>query len=162
MCNRLHYRAWRLLFYVVFTSSYTIIATDMYRRFGRCCCPQLLVQHYLRHIPEDCNHLQDECWRLVCRVGYATTNRATKNNATTNEFYKEQFLSVKSGWYYEKCCYKERGGILWTDVARVCIWGIEPSHFWLECQSSSLLYSLRFSYQYCSVTWLRVHCIKVK
>jgi hypothetical protein len=42
-------------------------------------------------------------------VGYATTN-----DATTNECYNEQFLSMKSG------CYNERGGILSADVARSC------------------------------------------
>jgi len=42
-------------------------------------------------------------------VGYATTN-----DATTNERYNEQFLSIKSG------CYRERGGILSADVGRAC------------------------------------------
>jgi hypothetical protein len=42
-------------------------------------------------------------------VGYASTN-----DATTNECYNEQFLSIKSG------CYNERGGILSADVARAC------------------------------------------
>jgi hypothetical protein len=42
-------------------------------------------------------------------VGYATTN-----DATMNECYNEQFLSIKSG------CYNERGGILSADVARAC------------------------------------------
>jgi hypothetical protein len=38
----------------------------------------------------------------------------TVGHATTNEFYNEQFLSIKEG------CYNKRGGILSTDVARAC------------------------------------------
>jgi len=33
---------------------------------------------------------------------------------TTNEYYNEHFLSIKSG------CYNERGGIQSTDVASKC------------------------------------------
>jgi len=44
-------------------------------------------------------------------VGYATTN-----DATTNECYHEQFLSIKSGCYNEHRCYNESGGILSADV----------------------------------------------
>jgi len=40
------------------------------------------------------------------RVGCATTN-----NATTNEYYNEQILSIKLGRYKEQC-YNECGGIL--------------------------------------------------
>jgi len=40
-------------------------------------------------------------------VGYATMNDPTKN-----EYYSEQFLSIKSGCYNEHRCYNERGGIL--------------------------------------------------
>jgi len=39
-------------------------------------------------------------------VGYTTTN-----DDTMNEFYNEQFLSIKSG------CYNERGGILSANVS---------------------------------------------
>jgi hypothetical protein len=35
-------------------------------------------------------------------------------DATANECYNEQFLSVESG------CYNERAGILSADVARAC------------------------------------------
>ena len=42
-------------------------------------------------------------------VGYASTN-----DATTNECYNGQFLSIKLG------CYNERGGIISADVARAC------------------------------------------
>ena len=35
-------------------------------------------------------------------VGYATTNDATTNYATTIECYSEQFLSIKSGCYNER------------------------------------------------------------
>jgi len=38
--------------------------------------------------------------RTVYTVGYTITN-----NATTNECYNEQFLSIKSGWYNEHRCY---------------------------------------------------------
>ena len=38
----------------------------------------------------------------------------TVGYATTNEYYDEQFLSIKSG------CYNERGVILSVDVARAC------------------------------------------
>jgi hypothetical protein len=38
-------------------------------------------------------------------VGYATTN-----DATMNECYNKQFLSIKSGCYNENRCYNERGG----------------------------------------------------
>jgi len=48
-------------------------------------------------------------------VGYATTN-----DATTNECYNEQFLSIKSGCYKEHRCYDERGGILPADIACGC------------------------------------------
>jgi hypothetical protein len=48
-------------------------------------------------------------------VGYATTN-----DATMNECYNKQFLSVKSGSYNEHRCYNERGGILSADVACTC------------------------------------------
>jgi len=48
-------------------------------------------------------------------VGYATTNDATKN-----ECYNEQFLSIKSRCYNEHRCYNERGGILSADVVRAC------------------------------------------
>jgi len=48
-------------------------------------------------------------------VGYATTN-----DATMNEWYNEQFLSIKSGCYNEHRCYNELGGILSADVARAC------------------------------------------
>jgi len=46
--------------------------------------------------------------------------------ATRNEWYNEQFLSIKSACYNEyRCyneykCYNERGGILSADVARAC------------------------------------------
>jgi len=52
------------------------------------------------------------------KVGYATTN-----DATTHEFYNEQFLSIKSG------CYNERGGILSADVARAFARRVGPSRF---------------------------------
>jgi len=39
---------------------------------------------------------------------------ATMNDATTKEFYNEEFLSIKSE------CYNEHGGILSIDVARAC------------------------------------------
>jgi hypothetical protein len=47
-------------------------------------------------------------------VRYATTN-----DATTNECYKEQFLSIKSECYNEHRYYNECGGILTTNVAHV-------------------------------------------
>ena len=48
-------------------------------------------------------------------VGYVTTN-----DTTTNEYYNEQFLSIKSGCYNEHRCYNERGEILSAYVARAC------------------------------------------
>jgi hypothetical protein len=42
-------------------------------------------------------------------VGYATTN-----NATMNKYYKEEFLSTKSGGY------NKHEGILLADVAHTC------------------------------------------
>jgi len=50
-------------------------------------------------------------------------------NAKTNECYNEQFSSIKSGCYNEHRSYKERGGILSADVARVCALRVGPSHF---------------------------------
>ena len=47
-------------------------------------------------------------------VKWNTVWYATTNEATTNECYNEQFLSIKSG------CYNEHGGILSADVARAC------------------------------------------
>jgi len=52
---------------------------------------------------------------MGARVGYATTK-----DPTTNECYKESFLSIKSESYNEHRCYNERGRILSADVARVC------------------------------------------
>jgi len=54
---------------------------------------------------------------VECRftVGYVTTN-----DATTNECYNEQFLSMKSGCHNEQGCYNERGGILSAEVIRAC------------------------------------------
>jgi hypothetical protein len=54
-------------------------------------------------------------FRNASTVGYATTI-----DATTNECYNEQFLSIKSGCYNENRCYNERGGILSASVARAC------------------------------------------
>ena len=45
---------------------------------------------------------------------------ATMNDATRNECYNEQFLSIKSGCYNEHRCYNDRGGILLADIARTC------------------------------------------
>jgi len=47
----------------------------------------------------------------------------TVGNATTNECYNEQFLSIKSG------CYNERGGILSADVGRECARRVGASRF---------------------------------
>jgi len=55
---------------------------------------------------------------LRSTVGYAIAN-----DATTNECYNEQFLSIKSG------CYNERGGILSADVARAWVCRVWPSRF---------------------------------
>jgi len=54
---------------------------------------------------------------------------ATTKDATTNECYNEQFLSIKSGRYNEHRCYNEREGILSADVARACEWRAGPSCF---------------------------------
>jgi hypothetical protein len=51
-------------------------------------------------------------------VGYATTD-----DATNNEFYNKQFLSIKSG------CYNEREEILNADVALACSRCVGPSRF---------------------------------
>jgi hypothetical protein len=48
----------------------------------------------------------------------STLEYATTNDATTNECYNEQFVSIKSGYYDEHRCYNERGGTLSADVAR--------------------------------------------
>ena len=50
----------------------------------------------------------------ICSVNGKALNDYTEGYVTTNECYKEQFLSIKSG------CYNERGGILSADVARAC------------------------------------------
>jgi len=52
-------------------------------------------------------------------VGYATTN-----DTTTNEYYNEQSLSIKTGSYNEHRCNNERGGTLSADVARACAWRV--------------------------------------
>jgi len=52
------------------------------------------------------NVLRERCRENQNRVGYATTN-----DATMNECYNEQFLSIQSG------SYNERGGILSADVS---------------------------------------------
>jgi hypothetical protein len=56
-----------------------------------------------------------------CTVGYATTN-----DATTKECCNPNFVTIKSGCYNEHRCYKERGGILSVDVARVCLGRFGP------------------------------------
>jgi hypothetical protein len=48
--------------------------------------------------------------------GMLQRTNATTNDATTNKCYKEQFLSIKSG-YNEHRRYNERGGILSADEA---------------------------------------------
>jgi len=48
-------------------------------------------------------------YRITIQWGYAAMN-----DATMNECYNEQFLSIKSG------CYNECGGILLADIARMC------------------------------------------
>jgi hypothetical protein len=62
----------------------------------------------------------------------ATMNTDATTYDTMNEYYNEQFLSIKSGCYKEHTCYNkqfvsiksgcynERGGILSADVAREC------------------------------------------
>jgi hypothetical protein len=55
----------------------------------------------------------------VCTVGYATTN----------EWYNEQFLLIKSVYYNEHRCYNKCGGILLADVAHACTWHDGPSCF---------------------------------
>jgi ammonia channel protein AmtB len=59
---------------------------------------------------------------IVLTIWY-TVGYATANDATTNECYNEQFLSIKSGFY------NERGGILSADVARACGGRVVPSRF---------------------------------
>jgi hypothetical protein len=54
------------------------------------------------------------CLELIT-VGYAATN-----DATTNECYNEQFLSIKSGCYNEHRATAERGRILSADIAHAC------------------------------------------
>jgi len=49
-----------------------------------------------------------------------TVGYATNNDATTNECYNEQFLSIKLGCYNEHRCYNERERILSADVAPAC------------------------------------------
>jgi hypothetical protein len=58
-----------------------------------------------------CTYIYIYIRTYIHTVGYAT--RKT-NDATTNEFYNETFLSIKSG------CYNERGGILSDEVAFAC------------------------------------------
>jgi hypothetical protein len=58
-----------------------------------------------------CNHLFVQ---LRIALYLYTVGHATMNNATTNECYNEQFLSIKSGRY------NERGGIVSADVAGAC------------------------------------------
>ena len=52
-----------------------------------------------------------------------------RTNATENECYNEQFLSIKSGCYNELRCHKERVVILSADVARACPRRVGPSRF---------------------------------
>jgi len=51
------------------------------------------------------------------------------NDATMNECYNEQFLSIKSGCYVEHRCYNERRGILLADIAHMSTGCVRPSHF---------------------------------
>jgi len=53
------------------------------------------------------------CWTLI--VKYNTVWCATTNDATTNECYNEQFLSVKSG------CYNKCGRILFIVKSSIIV-----------------------------------------
>ena len=70
-------------------------------------------------------------WMFPDRVGRATTNDNTKDNATTNECYNdwcyrnkcynEQFLSIKSECCSQHRCYKEGGGILFIMESSIIV-----------------------------------------
>jgi len=60
----------------------------------------------------------------VDTVGYAKIN-----DATMNECYNKQFLSIKSGCYNKHRCYNERRGTLSANIARACAWHVGPSCF---------------------------------
>jgi len=49
--------------------------------------------------------------KLHIRVGYATTNDATKNKC-----YNKQFLSINSECYNKQRCYNKHGGILSANI----------------------------------------------
>jgi len=51
------------------------------------------------------------------------------NDATTNECYSKEFLSINSGCYNEHRCYNKRGGILSPDVACTRAWCVGPYCF---------------------------------
>jgi len=82
---------------------------------------QLIFELYLPHQTPDNGHKERNMmlatW-VTCEPD--TVGCATTNDATTNECYNKQFLSIKSGYYNEHRCYNERGGILSADVARAC------------------------------------------
>ena len=49
-----------------------------------------------------------------CGLKMCDQKRSAVRYATTNEYYNEEFLSIKAG------CHNERGGILSADIARAC------------------------------------------
>ena len=57
-------------------------------------------------------------WIMEVQWGMLQRTMLQRTNATTNECYNEQFLSIKLGCYNEHRCYNERGRILSVDVTR--------------------------------------------
>jgi len=79
---------------------------------------QLIFELYLPYQTPDNGH-KERNMMLATWIKYEpdTVGYATTKDPTTNEYYNEQFLSIKSGYYNE---HNERGGILSADVARTC------------------------------------------
>jgi hypothetical protein len=77
------------------------------------------------------------------------------------KFYKEEFLSVKSGCYNEQRCYNERGGILSASVdARAHNVSGLPALIRASVINFIIICKVQLSFS--SVICLFVQCIKVK
>jgi hypothetical protein len=64
-----------------------------------------------------------------------------QTNATTNQCYNKQFLSIKSGCYNEKLCYNERGGILFIMESSIMIFTSERLFVLFMCFRLFMLFN---------------------
>jgi len=63
---------------------------------------------------------------------------ATTKDATTNECYDEQFLSIKSECYNEQRCYNERGEILFIMKSSIIVFTRERFFMLFMCVRLSM------------------------